>query len=122
VRVGEKIIWSGTHRFGLGQVYEQVEIRDARFTPRYRWAPAERLTVLRQQEAQHSRAIEVIEVIRMIWRRRSGLDKFGAWRQKGEAYQLVRYKIERRYLTWTPVREVEDQSAETADTVLTATG
>lgn len=56
------------------------------------------------------------------WKGQAGFDKFDAWRQKGEAYQLVQYKIERRYKAWVPIRDdADDQSVESVDTVLSAT-
>ena len=58
----------------------------------------------------------------MVWKRNAGYDKFGAWRQKGESYQLVRYRIERRYKTWIPILdETDDQSVESLDTASPAT-
>jgi hypothetical protein len=109
VRVKGKVVWSGTHRFGVDGIFHQIGVRDARMSPRFKWAPAERLTKISEQEAARKRSVEPVEVVGMVWKRRAGYDKFGAWRQKGESYQLVRYKIERRFLAWVPIPEADEQ-------------
>ena len=111
VRVKGKVFWSGTHRFGVDLVYGQAALRDARFSPRFKWTPADRLTSITAQEAARQRAVEPVDVVGTVWRRKAGYDKWGIWRVKGEAYQLVRYKVERRYKSWVAIQD--DESVET---------
>lgn len=104
---GGRVVRSATHRFGLHFAYHQVEVLDRRMTPRRPVTkPAEKLLEVIKDQEILGRTVRLIPPrLTRVWRGRSGPDRYGVWRERGDIYELVVYQIERHCKAWVPVSD-----------------